>query len=48
MNQQKFTLTLAGNKVQAKAATAFFSKVDLGIVKCHFEVAAGAENFAWA
>lgn len=48
MNQQKFTLTLAGNKVQAKAATAFFSKVDLDIVKCHFEVAAGAENFTWA
>ena len=48
MNQQKFTLTLAGNKVQAKAATAFFSKVDLGIVKYHCEVAAGAENFTWA
>ena len=48
MNQQKFTLTLAGNKVQAKAATAFFSKVDRDIVKCHFEVAAGAENFTWA
>ena len=48
MNQQKFTLTLAGNKVKAKAATAFFSKVDLGIVKYHFEVAAGAENFTWA
>lgn len=48
MNQQKFTLTLAGNKVQAKAATSFFSKVGLGIAKYHFEVAAGAENFTRA
>ena len=48
MNQQKFTLTQNGNKVQAKAGVGFFSKVDLGIVKYHFEVAAGTENFTWA
>lgn len=49
MNQQKFTLTLEPNgRVSAKAGTAFYSKVDLGIVKYHFTLGAGAENFAWA
>jgi hypothetical protein len=23
-------------------------KIDLGIVKCHFEIGAGKENFEWA
>lgn len=49
MNQQKFTFSLEdGNKVKATAALSFFSKVDLGIAKCHFELAAGTENFRWA
>lgn len=49
MNQQKFTFSLeAGERVKAKASLGFFSKVDLGIVKCHFELAAGAGNFRWA
>lgn len=47
MNQQKFILSLNGNKVSAKAGRAFYSKVDLGIVKYHFEVGAGKENFIW-
>ncbi|MBQ2774374.1 MAG: nitroreductase [Clostridia bacterium] len=47
-NQQKFLFTLSGNTVKAKAMTGFYSKVDLGIVKYHFEVAAGKENFNWA
>ena len=37
MNQQKFLISLDGNKVNAKALTAFYSKLDLGIVKYHFE-----------
>lgn len=48
MNQQKFMLTRNGNKVCAKAKTAFYSKLDLGIVKYHFELGAGKENFEWA
>lgn len=47
MNQQKFTFSLNGNKVSAKSGMAFYSKVDLGIVKYHFEVGAGKENFKW-
>lgn len=48
MNQQKFVFTLDGNKVSAKAGLAFYSKVDLGIAKYHFELGAGENNFQWA
>lgn len=48
MNQQKFTLSLNGDKVSAKAGMGFYAKVDLGIVKYHFEIGAGTENFQWA
>ncbi len=41
MNQQKFTFTYADGKVTAKAGMGFYSKIDLGIVKYHFEVASG-------
>lgn len=47
MNQQKFVFSLTGNTVSVKAGTAFYSKVDLGIVKYHFEIGAGRENFSW-
>lgn len=47
MNQQKFTLELHGNQVSAKAGTGFYTKTDLGIVKYHFEIGAGKENFKW-
>lgn len=47
MNQQKFIFSLNGNKVSAKAGTAFYSKVDLGIVKYHFEIGAGRDKFSW-
>lgn len=47
MNQQKFMFYLNGNKVKLKDKMAFYSKIDLGIVKYHFEVAAGKENFVW-
>jgi hypothetical protein len=42
---RNFTLSIDGNKVSAKAGMAFYSKVVLGIVKYHFEVGAGKENF---
>lgn len=45
MNQQKFTLTYQDGSVSAKAGTGFYSKIDLGIVKYHFEIGAGKENF---
>ena len=50
VNQQKFKFILrSGNKVETKT---FFSpwgytQIDLGIVKCHFEIGAGKENFEW-
>ena len=48
MNQQKFAFSLNGNKVSAKAGIGFYSKIDLGIAKCHFELGAGRDNFEWA
>ena len=48
MNQQKFVFSLSGSTVAAKAGLGFYSKVDLGIAKYHFELGAGTENFQWA
>jgi nitroreductase len=57
VNQQKFRLEYLGlqdgsrlPKVQAKPLFSMvgYSKMDLGIVKYHFEIGAGKENFAWA
>lgn len=48
MNQQKFLFTLSGDKVSAKAGRGFYTKLDLGIVKYHFELGAGKDRFAWA
>lgn len=47
MNQQKFTLTLENGKVRARAGTGVYAKIDLGIVKYHFEAGAGKESFQW-
>ncbi len=47
VNQQKFHFTLNGNKVKAKSQFGPYSKMDLGIVKLHFELGAGKENFEW-
>jgi hypothetical protein len=41
MNQQKFVFALEGNQVSAKAGLGFYTKIDLGIAKYHFEVGAG-------
>lgn len=40
MNQQKFKFIYDGGKVIAKAGVGFYTKVDLGIAKCHFELGA--------
>ena len=57
VNQQKFRLEYLGlqdgcplPRVLAKPLFSMvgYSKMDLGIVKYHFEIGAGKENFAWA
>ena len=48
MNQQKFTFTLLEGTVAARAGAGFYSKVDLGIAKYHFEIGAGPARFRWA
>lgn len=48
INQQKFLIILEdGNIVKAKALNGFYSKLDLGIVKYHFEVGAGTNGWKW-
>lgn len=56
VNQQKFYLEYLGfqdhSKVPSVSARSLFSmvgysKIDLGIVKYHFEIGAGKENFKW-
>ena len=47
MNQQKFKFMLEDGAVAAKAGAGFYSRIDLGIVKYHFELGAGRENFRW-
>ncbi len=47
MNQQKFLFTLNGKRVKAESLGGFYSKIDLGIVKYHFEIGAGKDNFIW-
>ena len=47
MNQQKFRFTLLPDGVRAESTGGFYSRIDLGIVKYHFELGAGRENFRW-
>ena len=57
VNQQKFFIEYLGHKdfskhplVSAKPTFSMigYTKMDLGIVKYHFEIGAGKENFEWA
>lgn len=41
MNQQKFKFEMKNGQVYAKALMGFYSKIDLGIVKYHFETITG-------
>ena len=44
VNQQKFKFERNGDKVYAKTAGfGFYTKIDLGIVKYHFEIITGKE-----
>lgn len=43
MNQQKFKFELKNGVVTAKSLGGFYSMIDLGIVKYHFEAASGHE-----
>lgn len=43
MNQQKFIFELKGDIVTAKSLGGFYSQIDLGIAKYHFEAASGHE-----
>ena len=47
MNQQKFLLTLNGNTVKAEAPAGMYTQLDLGIVKCHFEIGTGTKDWHW-
>ena len=47
MNQQKFTLNYEDGSVAAKPGSGFYTKIDLGIAKYHFELGAGKANFRW-
>jgi len=47
MNQQKFRFELDGNLVKASAGSGFYTKVDLGIAKYHFEIGAGESGWTW-
>ena len=50
INQQKFYLEYkAPGKVTARRLFSVigYTEMDLGIVKCHFEAAAGKDNFEW-
>ena len=55
VNQQKFFIEYVGikegnrHKVKAKATFSMmgYTKLDLGIVKFHFEIGAGKDNFEW-
>ncbi len=48
INQQQFRIEPCGeNTVKIKALPGPCRKIDLGIVKYHFEACAGKENFTW-
>lgn len=47
VNQQKFRFTRSGERVSAKAGLGFYTAVDLGIVKYHFELGSGKDHGVW-
>ena len=47
LNQQNFYFELQGDNVKLIRKWGPYTKIDLGIVKYHFEVVAGKENFCW-
>ena len=47
INQQSFYISRNGSRVKIVDTFGVYTKVDLGIVKCNFEIGAGKENFTW-
>ena len=47
MNQQKFRFQLEGSVVRATPGRGFYTKIDLGIAKYHFELGAAPTAFTW-
>ena len=48
LNKQEFTIKGVGSKVVITAnKESIFSGADIGLVKYHFELGAGKENFSW-
>lgn len=47
LNKQDFMINGRNNKVSIKYSNSVFSGANLGLVKYHFEVGAGKENFEW-
>lgn len=47
LNKQAFSIRGTGSKVKITCENGIFSNTDLGIVKYHFELGAGIENFQW-
>lgn len=47
MNQQKFRFARDGEKVEAKPGLGFYTKIDLGIAKYHFEAGSGKGKEVW-
>lgn len=47
VNQQKFRFELIGDRVRATTGWGFYSKVDLGIAKLHFEIGSGKPASIW-
>ena len=47
LNQQRYKIILKDNKVEIVSKFGFYTKVDLGIIKCHFELGAGKEHYSF-
>ncbi len=47
MNQQKFYFSCNDGEVAAKAGIGFYTEIDLGIAKCHFEIGSGKGKEIW-
>lgn len=47
LNQQRYKITLKDNKVEIVSKVGFYTKVDLGIIKYHFELGAGKEHYSF-
>lgn len=47
LNQQKFYISRDGNKVSITTDGSTYTYIDLGIVKYHFELGAGSDNFTF-